>query len=211
MSDFELVKDETLTNEVLKTSKGKNVLKKVLGIIEPIIISFLLAIFSWLFLATPHEVFGQSMEPNVHDKSFVVAAKLAYKFGDPQRGDVIIFKRTETRDYIKRVIGLPGEKIRIEDCKIYINDSPLDESAYLANSVCTLGGSYLETSTDQQRYEIIVPENKYFVVGDNRNGSTDSRDFGPQDISLFKGKAVIVFSGGVKKQVFTISRPKYNI
>ena len=211
MSEFELVKDESLTNEVLKKGKTQNLLKKILSIIEPIIISFLLAIFTWLFLATPHEVLGQSMEPNVHDKSFVVAAKLAYKFGEPKRGDIVIFKRTETKDYIKRVIGLPGERIRIEKCKIYINDIQLDESAYLAQTVCTKGGSYLETSDDTHKYEIVVPENKYFLVGDNRGGSTDCRDFGPQDISLFKGKAVIVFSGGVKKQVFTISRPKYNI
>lgn len=182
-----------------------------MSVIEPIIISFLLVIFTWLFLATPHEVFGESMEPNFHNKSFVVASKLTYKFGDPQRGDVIIFKRTENKDYIKRVIGLPGEKIRIEDCAIYINDILLNETDYIASNVCTNGGDYLHTSNSERKNEIIIPDNKYFLIGDNRNGSTDSRDFGPQDISLFKGKAIIVFSGGIQKQLFTVRRPEYNI
>ena len=104
-----------------------------------------------------------------------MANKLLYRFQDPQRGDVIIFKYSDTQDFIKRVIGLPGDKVMLKDGHIYINDQLLDESAYLSNSIYTNGGEFLHEGET-----ITVPDNEYFVCGDNRPHSSDSRTFNIQ-------------------------------
>lgn len=218
MSEFDIVQNEPVEEQPVKEPKGIAKFLKTLGIVsagsvvsffETFIVTFLLAIFIWLFVATPHEVDGFSMEPNFHDKSFVVATKLSYKFAEPQRGDVVIVKITESKDYIKRVIGLPGERIMIYDCKVYINDKILDESEYLSKDKCTEGGNYLATSTDSKKVEITVPEGKYFLMGDNRTGSTDSRAFGPLSIDAIKGKAFFVISSKGDPRVFIVPDVKY--
>lgn len=117
-----------------------------------------------------------------------MANKLLYRFQDPQRGDVIIFKYSDTQDFIKRVIGLPGDKVMLKDGHIYINDQLLDESAYLSNSIYTNGGEFLHEGES-----ITVPDNEYFVCGDNRPHSSDSRTFGPVSKDNIKGKAWLVY------------------
>jgi len=206
MSEFEIIEQDPGDSKQNK-DKYRKVLDGFLALVEPLIISGLLAIFAWLFIATPHEVDGSSMEPNFHDTSFVVALKLAYKFKTPQRGDVIIFKRSETRDFIKRVIGLPGETISIKECGVYINGTKLDESDYLASDVCTYTGIFQYLLDDGQEY--IIPEDSYIVLGDNRQGSTDSRDFGAIEISRIKGRAFFVISSGEGKKMFIVPREEY--
>ena len=208
MAEFELIDNQEEAEEGNKNLKG--FFKTVISFVQLLIVAFLLAVFTWLFIATPHQVYGYSMEPNFHNKSFVIASRLAYKFGEPNRGDIVIFKRTEYKDYIKRIIGLPGESIMIKDCGIYIDGVMLDESEYLAPDVCTRGGRFLQDSTQQKTYEIVVPKDEYFLIGDNRSGSTDSRDFGPQSVDLFKGRALVVFSSGVDKKVFWVDKIQYN-
>lgn len=156
--------------------------------IESIIIALAFCVVLYLLVATPHQVEGHSMDPSFADGEYLIANKLTYKFSTPQRGDVIIFKRTETDDYIKRIIGLPGDVVSIKDGKILINGELLDESAYLSSSVYTNGGTYLKEGGS-----IKVPQGQYFVCGDNRQHSSDSRDFGPISEDVIKGKAWLVY------------------
>lgn len=160
----------------------------IYSFIETVLISLVLAIVLYLFIMTPHEVVGNSMYPTYKNGEFLMANKISYKFSIPQRGDVVIFQYSETQDFIKRVIGIPGDEVMIKDGKIYINNSPLDESKYLSNTVITNGGSYIH-----EGQSITVGENQYFVCGDNRTNSSDSREFGPIEKNKIKGKAWIVF------------------
>lgn len=104
-----------------------------------------------------------SMEPSFHDGQRLLVNKAVYLFGDPERGDVVIFQAPNGRegDYIKRVIGLPGDTIEIRDEAVYINDAKLDEPYIMDAPTYTL--------TERE-----IPDNHYFVLGDNRNNSDDS-------------------------------------
>ena len=123
---------------------------------------------------------GTSMEPNLHPDEYVIIDKVTYVFGTPQRGDVVVFAaENEPKDLIKRVIGLPGETIEVSGGMVYINGRPLDEP-YIAPSNSTYPARTL--STDE-----------YFVMGDNRGLSRDSRQFGPIHPSNIVGRAWIIY------------------
>lgn len=162
--------------------------KAIYSLIETILVALVLAIVLYLFIMTPHEVVGSSMHPTYKNGEFLMANKITYRVSEPKRGDVIIFKYSDTADFIKRIIGVPGDEIMIKDGKIYINGELLNESAYLDPSVITNGGSYLH-----EGQTIKLNEDEYFVCGDNRSNSSDSRDFGPIKKSAIKGKAWIVY------------------
>jgi signal peptidase I len=156
--------------------------------IETVVVALVLAVVLYLFIMTPHEVVGNSMHPTYKNGEYLMANKLTFKFSKPQRGDVIIFKYSDTQDFIKRIIGIPGDNVMVKDGHIYINDNMLDESSYLDSSVITNGGSYIH-----EGQTITVPQDSYFVSGDNRPNSSDSREFGPIEFSRIKGKAWIVY------------------
>lgn len=149
-----------------------------LDIIETIVIALAIFVIVYLFLFQPHQVRGNSMFPNFHDGDYLLTDKISYHLSDPKRDDVVIFTapRNEDYDYIKRIVALPGETIRLEEEGLLINSNPL-EQPYL-NEETTFGGSFLEIGE-----EAIVPQDNYFVLGDNRNHSSDSRDWGfvPKD------------------------------
>lgn len=127
-------------------------------------------------------VSGDSMFPNLHDHDRILTFKLGYSFEDPKRGDIIVFPSpVEKKDYIKRVIGVSGDRIRIENGIVYLNDEELMEP-YLDGIV---------TQTYQQT-EWKVQENQLFVMGDNRGASHDSRAFGVIDRNTVIGKAVFI-------------------
>lgn len=153
--------------------------KKVVFIILFLIIGLPLLlgglfIIVYLFIAQPHKIAGQGMAPNYVDGQYYLTNKFTYKAGVPQRGDVIVFKAPTKPevDYFKRIIGLPGEEIEIRDGKVYINNQELSET-YLASGTYTNVGTFM---TEGQKVKI--PENQYFVLGDNRNHSSDSREWG---------------------------------
>lgn len=111
---------------------------------------------------------GQSMEPTLHNEDNLLIDKISYRFREPKRYEIIVFpyKHEEDTYYIKRIIGLPGEKIQIVDGKVYINDKPLGEH-YGKEEM--LEGGIAEN-------KIQLGDDEYFVLGDNRNNSSDSRD-----------------------------------
>ena len=153
----------------------KAILAFFVDFIETAVVALSLFVIMYIFLFQPHQVKGESMYPNFHDKDYLLTNKLTYRFKEPHRGDVIVFKAPQNNnyDYIKRIIGLPGETVKIEDGIIYINDLPLNESAYLDKDLETLSGLFL---TEGKSYTI--PESEYLVMGDNRNHSSDSKDWG---------------------------------
>ena len=126
------------------------------------------------FIFQPFIVRGQSMEPNFIQGNYLIIDQINYRFNEPQRGEVIVFGYPgDPRDkYIKRIIGLPGETIKIKDGKVHIVNEddvlyPLEESYYLPETTITLGD-----------LEIILGDDQYFVLGDNRAFSSDSRRWG---------------------------------
>lgn len=164
-------------------------LKKLLSFIwdffETIVVALLVYFVVSKFLFQPHRVKGSSMHPNLENGEFLLTNKLVYRFGDPKYGDIIVFHApNEEHDYIKRIIALPGDRVKIIDNKFYINGFVLDESKYLNSDVKTYGERFLKDDT-----EIIIPPNSYFVVGDNRENSSDSRDFGSISYNSIVGKA----------------------
>ena len=146
---------------------------------------FLLAIVLYIiinFAVQTVHVMGQSMEPTLQDNDFLIASKVSYRLHDPQRGDIVIFKPNngEEHDYIKRIIALPGETVAVRDSKVYVNGQLLAEP-YIADpphyTYPYAGG------------EFVVPEGTVFVMGDNRNNSSDSHIFGPVPLDNVIGKA----------------------
>lgn len=141
-----------------------------------------LAIYVLVNLSTARFVVeGRSMEPNFHTNEYIIVSRLAYILGDPQRGDVVVFHREPGRDFIKRVVGLPGELVEMREGKVYINGKPLNEP--YVESLC-------RSSTCKQR-SWQLGKDEYFVLGDNRNASQDSHDFGAIKREQIVGKAWI--------------------
>ena len=133
------------------------------------------------------------MFPTFKDKEYILTNLISLRFDLPHRGDVIVFKAPPDRekDYIKRVIGLPGDTIELKEGYVYINGKKLNESAYLSNSVMTYGGagdSYLKDDEVKT-----VPPNDFVVMGDNRPNSSDSRAWGLLNKNDLIGKSFFVY------------------
>ncbi|MCA9374948.1 signal peptidase I [Candidatus Dojkabacteria bacterium] len=171
--------------------------------IEGVVIAIAVSVVLFLVLITPHEVIGKSMEPNFVNGEFLFANKLVYRLASPKRGDVIIFEHSPTQNYIKRVIGVPGDTIAVIDGRYYVNDKPLDESQYLSDTVYTSEGTFLN---EGESYTL--KEDEYFVSGDNRPQSSDSRTFGPVKKDKIIGKAWFIYYP--LSQVGLIHAPSYN-
>ena len=135
--------------------------------------SFFLVIY--IFIARPFQVSGDSMYPNFKNNEYILTNLISLKFAGPKRGDVVVFKAPPEpdKDFIKRVIGLPGDTVMIKNNNVYINGQILDESSFLKPDVNTFGGNFLA-----EGQTITVPKGEYFVMGDNRPYSSDSREWG---------------------------------
>lgn len=168
-------------------------LKKVFGfivfdILETVVIALAIFVVIYVFIASPHIVVGHSMDNSFANNEFLLINEFDYRFQAPQRGDVIVFKFDPTHDYIKRIIGLPGDKVYVHNGYAYVNGKKLDESAYITPGNLTYGLHFLPNDTT-----VTVPQNQYFVMGDNREESSDSREWGFVDKSAIEGKAWIIY------------------
>ncbi|PIP17066.1 MAG: signal peptidase I [Candidatus Portnoybacteria bacterium CG23_combo_of_CG06-09_8_20_14_all_37_13] len=141
--------------------------------IKALIISVVLAFAIRYFLVQPFKVQGASMEPSFYANDYLIVDEFTPRFATYQRGDIVVFKHNSSF-YIKRIIGLPGEKIEIKDNKIYINDLILNETYLIENTSGSIN--------------INLQEDEYFVLGDNRDASSDSRSWGILDKSLIIGR-----------------------
>jgi signal peptidase I len=149
---------------------------------ETIILTLLIYFLVRTFLFENYRVLGHSMDPTLENDQFLVVNKLGYRLGEPERGDIIVFRdpRSADRKLIKRVIGLPGEVLEIQDGQVLINGHPLDEP-YIANP-----SRYSQEATP-------IPEGMYFVLGDNRNNSSDSHNWGTLARERVVGKAWVSY------------------
>ena len=170
------------------------ILKKIgqfiLETIQAIVMALSIFIIIYLFLFQPHQVIGSSMYPTLKDSEFLLTDKISYRFNDPKRGDIIVFKAPSTEpcseiecEYIKRIIGIPGDNVKVSKGHVYVNDQLLPE-AYLSGDLITSSGSVL-----QEGFNIIVPDDYYLPLGDNRPNSRDGREFGPIPKESIIGKA----------------------
>lgn len=152
--------------------------------VRDFIISVMASFFIITFLYQPVKVEGTSMQPELRDQDRLFVNKFAYNFEKISRGDVVVFyyPRDTQKSYIKRVIALPGDTIRIDDGRVYVNDQRIDES-YVPKRFRDV----------RSMAAMAVPPDEYFVMGDHRSISSDSRDFGPVSRKLIYGKAAFIY------------------
>ena len=180
-------------------------LKNWLQITRGIDLLLILGLLFRAFVLQPFLVDGSSMEPNFHNRQFILVDRLTYHFQTPDRGEVIIFKfpKNPQSDYIKRIIGLPGDTIDIKDNQVYVNNQQINEN-YLDNGETTIAPAGAITFTKT------VGQDEYFVMGDNRNNSSDSRDWGLVPKANIIGRAWFVaypmnYFGLVKNPTYNLT------
>jgi len=177
----------------------------ILEVVQIVLISVAIIVPVRYFLIQPFLVKGASMEPTYHNHEYLIVDEISYRFSEPDRGDVIVFRypRDPSQFFIKRVIGLPGETVEVSDggITLYNDDSPdgvrLNED-YLVEGENTMG----------HKRTVLGPD-EYFVFGDNRNASLDSRSFGPVRSDLIIGKAWL--RGWPITKFSTFDSPDYNL
>ncbi len=162
----------------------------IVEFVQSIVLAASVFVLLYMFVAQPNEVKGSSMLPNFVDGEYLLTDKISYRFGEPKRGDVVVFKAPPTEpcaedecEYIKRIIGVPGDKVMVKNNKVYLNGQLLEQS-FLPADFITSPGDYA-----REGVENTIPENHYLCFGDNRSHSRDGREFGPVDKSLIVGKA----------------------
>ena len=162
----------------------------ILEFVQSIVLALSVFVIIYLFVAQPNEVNGTSMVPNFQDKEYLLTDKLSYRFGEPQRGDVVVFKAPPSEpcsedecEYIKRIIGLPGDRVKVMRGEVYVNGKKLDQY-FLPKDFSTQPGAY-----SLEGVEKLVPTDHYLCFGDNRNHSRDGREFGPVVKESIIGKA----------------------
>ncbi|MBN1535842.1 MAG: signal peptidase I [Anaerolineales bacterium] len=176
---------ENFQSEIIPESgesvqQGSHWLRNILDIVETLVIA--LVLFAGInAISARIRVDGHSMEPTLHTGEFVIVYKLAYRFGSAKIGDVIVFHppNNPTEEFIKRVIGLPGDHVVIKDEKVMVNGLVLEEQ-------------YIKAAPGYD-VDVIVDENGLFVLGDNRNNSSDSHAWGAVPLENVIGKAVVIY------------------
>jgi signal peptidase I len=162
-----------------------------LDVVSTVLIAIAIFLVVYFFLVKPHQVIGESMEPTFETHQYILTDLLSYRFRNPERGDVIVFRapQDQTKDLIKRVIGLPGEKIRFSGGKVIISSSSYPQGFTLNEPYINDNSPTKAESATRENEDYVIPPGKYFVMGDNREHSSDSRDFGAVDNSLIIGRA----------------------
>jgi signal peptidase I len=152
--------------------------------LRDLVVSVVVSAFIIIFLYQPVRVEGTSMLPMLEDQDRLFINKLAYRVGEIHRGDVVVFlyPHDHEKSYIKRVIAGPGDDLKIDHGQVYVNGARVEEP-YVPKRF----------ADDRSQPEMRVPAHEYFVMGDHRSISSDSRDFGPVDRVLIYGKAAFVY------------------
>lgn len=158
----------------------------IIDIAKIVAISLLIIIPIRYFIVQPFFVRGASMEPNYQQGDYLLVDEISYRFDDPSRGDVIIFQfpQDPSQFYIKRIVGLPGETVSVEGGEVYITDPDTKQRRRLDED-------YLRAMNTEGNVTIALQENEYFVLGDNRNASHDSRRWGTLREDLIVGRVFL--------------------
>lgn len=171
-----MVNDSNQNQENLKGKISNSIKEFFLEFFKIVIISLAIVVPIRYFLIQPFYVKGASMEPSFHDYEYLIVDEISFRFRQPQRGEIIVFRSPNNPGnyFIKRIIGLNNERVVIKNGEVYIYNQnfsqgfKLDESSYLPAGLKTSGN-----------VDLTLSEDEYFVLGDNRNSSLDSRSFGP--------------------------------
>jgi signal peptidase I len=190
-SDDPSLPDSSVNSQSTLASQSANPLpaapRKSAGLmlwLRDLLISAAASVLIITFLYQPVRVEGTSMLPRLEDRDRLFVNKFVYHISAIERGDVVVFRypRDQEKSYIKRVIALPGDTLRVDRGRVYVNGSLLHEPY--------VPPQYRDTRSLE---ETVIPADRYFMMGDHRSISSDSRDFGPVDRSLIYGKAVFVY------------------
>lgn len=177
----EMKKNDQKIKELKKDTK-KRKKSMIRELLETVISAGVIAFIIITFIGQVTVVRGASMEPTLHNNERLIANKISYRFESPKRSEIIIFKPPLEikRNYIKRIIGLPGDKIEIIKGEIYLNDNKLEDN-------------YVKYKSYEDIPALVVPDDSFFVLGDNRSNSSDSRYWGFVPRKNVVGKAWVVF------------------
>lgn len=161
----------------------------VFDLVQTLVIAGAIFVVIYAFLFRPYQVNGLSMFPNFDDGEYVLTNLIDLRIGKLERGDIVVFNSPvdPEKDYIKRIIGIPNDTISLDDGQIYINGKKIDQS-FLPSDVYTNPGSFL-----REDQSVVTPANQYFVMGDNRENSSDSREWGFVDKGEIIGKSFLVY------------------
>jgi signal peptidase I len=167
----------------------KNFFVFLFELVKIVVISLVIIIPIRYFLIQPFYVKGASMEPNFYDHEYLIVDEISYRFNEPERGDIIVFRypKDPQEYFIKRLIALPGETVQVKDGEVIIyNDENVQgmilDEFYLPDNLKTY------SNTDDK---ITLGEEEYYMLGDNRNSSKDSRSFGPVNETFITGKVLL--------------------
>jgi len=173
--------NEGINEEIDNSSvNNNNYLKEIIDIGKSVIIAVIFALLIINFVFETVSVEGRSMFSTLDNKDRLIVEKVTYYFSKPKPGDIVVIKNPQNikERFIKRVVAVAGDRVKIENNKLYINDKPKDEI-------------YIHDNIMSDFEEVTVPKNYVFVLGDNRNNSKDSRMVGSIDLKLVVGKATI--------------------
>lgn len=183
----------------------KNFFSFVLELIKVVIISLAIILPIRYFLIQPFYVKGASMEPSFYDHEYLIIDEISYRFREPQRGDIIVFRYPQNPQeyFIKRLIGLPGEKVQLKDGDVYLSSQQSPDGFKLNEPYLSPG-----TKTYGFNEEILsLGQAEFYLLGDNRNSSKDSRSFGPVNKSFIIGR--VLFRGWPVSRINFFSAPAY--
>lgn len=194
---------------------------------ESMCTAIILALFIRTFVVQAFKIPSESMDPNLLVGDHLLVNKMLYSLPtgalekalspkrEVKRHDIVVFKypMNQQRDFIKRVVALPGEKVRIENKQVFIDDTPLDEPFAHFETLPRPPGTHLSfNSRRDDMAEMVVPRDHYFVMGDNRDNSHDSRFWGPLPKELVKGRALVIYwSFDAPKEAYMATEPMEKI
>lgn len=172
------------------------------SLFQSVLITVVLAVLLRFFVLQPFIVDGESMEPNFHNGEYIMIDKLSYRFREPARGEVVVFHppTNPSENYIKRIIGLPGETVRIDNGNVIVNGNVVNEQYLGSNEHATENFNLVSALTLQA--------DEYFVMGDNRPHSSDSREWGALERKAIEGRTWFVMFP--INELHSVAKPSYD-